>query len=632
VLLIVLFLGMVAAGVLWNGGDGDSASKQQQTFSRSDSGTRLVADVKAGDVARLTYYDQQNEVVARYDGGRQVLVPVPVAYAPRLLQTAIDDHVEVVSGSGNPDLQTSAAAQSRYGESLPLVLVAVGILGLLATAGKLYGRRADRKEPSTAGGAHASAAPASSGGKAAHTHEDTETVADVPTRFSDVAGCEEAVADLREMVDYLKDPTRYTRLGAQPPRGALLTGPPGTGKTLLARAVAGEAGVAFLPASGSDFVEKYVGVGAQRIRDLFQRARKESRAIVFIDEIDAIGRHRSRDVANNSEGENTLIALLTELDGFKDRGDIIVLAATNRPDVLDAAVTRPGRLDRKVVVPTPDRRGREQILTVHVKDKPVAPGLDLRSLARRTPGFSGAQLAAVVNEACMVAARQDLTVVTPECFDAAVETVAMGRPRNSALVTEHDRRITAWHEAGHTVAAFLIPEANDPVSVSIIPRGPAGGVTWMTGSDDAFLSRRAAHAQLVVAMGGRVGEELLLDGEYTQGASNDLHAATQMATAMVAQYGMTSLGYAVHDSLGPSAEERAVVEDLLADAHERATKLLTEHHDFLMRVAGTLLDDETMALADITAIADALGVDRTDPVDLPGLPASRQSTWARAEG
>ncbi len=438
-----------------------------------------------------------------------------------------------------------------------------------------------------------------------------------------MAGADEAVDSLAEMVTYLRDPSRFTRLGAKPPRGALLVGPPGTGKTLLARAVAGEAGVPFLQVSGSDFVEKFVGVGAKRVRELFAAARDHERAIVFIDELDAIARRRSTgdDTVANAEGENTLIALLTELDGFADRGNVIIIGATNRPDVLDPAVTRPGRLDRKIEVPNPDRRGREHILGVHAQDKPLSEDVDLVALARRTPGFSGAQLAAVVNEACMVAAREDLDEVTHDCFDAAVATIAMGRARTSALVTDHDRRITAWHEAGHAVAAFLVPEADDPVSVTIVPRGPAGGVTWMGGSDDVFLPRRKAHAQLVVAMAGRAAEEILLDGEFTQGASGDLANATQTATAMVTRYGMSELGYAVREP-GSTAVVDAV-DELLHDAHTRAADLLTAHEVFLSELAEALLEHETLSLADIALIAERCGVERGTPVALRPVPSRK---------
>jgi cell division protease FtsH len=442
------------------------------------------------------------------------------------------------------------------------------------------------------------------------------------TRFSDVAGCDEAIADLTEMVLFLREPERFTRTGAKAPKGALLVGPPGTGKTLLARAVAGEAGVPFFTAAGSDFTEMYVGVGAKRVRELFAAARKHPRAILFIDEIDTVARRRSADGDQGAgETENTLVALLAEMDGFDD-SNVIVLAATNRDDILDPALTRPGRLDRKVEVPNPDRRGRERILAVHTTGKPVGTDLDLTALARRTPGFSGAQLAALVNEACMEAARRDLATVSHECFDHAVATVAMGRARTSALVTDHDREVTAWHEAGHTLAAFLQSDADDPVQVTIVPRGPAGGVTWMSGNDDLFLPRRKAHAQLVTALAGRAAEEVLLDGEYTQGAAGDLQSATDLAFRMATQYGMTRLGYQVRHPRSAAGTDAVsdVVEELLAEAHVAATALLAGHREFLGAVAAALLDEETLTLAQVAVLAERCGVTGPATVAVPPPP------------
>jgi cell division protease FtsH len=437
---------------------------------------------------------------------------------------------------------------------------------------------------------------------------------DLPTtRFTDVAGAQEAVADLRELVAFLSEPERFRRLGATVPKGALLCGPPGTGKTLLARAVAGEAGVPFFAASGSDFVEMYVGVGAKRVRELFAKAAKAERAIVFIDEIDAVARKRSggESQASNIEQEGALVALLTALDGFTDRGSVIVLAATNRPDVLDPALVRPGRLDRKIEVPNPDRHGRQEILAVHGRGKPLDVGVDLESLARRTPGFSGAQLAAVMNEAALEAVRRDRDSIGVDCFDHAVATIAIGRARTSAVVTEHDRRIAAWHEAGHTIAALLLPDADDPVQVTIVPRGPAGGVTWMSGNDDVFLGRRRALSQMVVSLAGRAGEEALLDGEYTQGAAGDLQSATQTALQLVTQYGMSRLGYMVRSDgmlqAGGMRDVNEVVEELLDEAHAKASELVAAHRDLLDAVAEALLDVETLTLAQVRALADGLG-------------------------
>ena len=449
------------------------------------------------------------------------------------------------------------------------------------------------------------------------------------TRFTDVAGCDEAKAELLELVMFLKEPERFTRTGATAPKGALLSGPPGTGKTLLARAVAGEAGVPMFTAAGSDFVEKYVGVGAQRVRALFAAARTHERAIIFIDEVDAVARRRSGDgEASHVESESTLVALLAEMDGFH-ASNVIVIAATNRADMLDPAITRPGRLDRKVEVPNPDRRGRQQILAVHAAGKPIEPDVNFEALARRTPGFSGAQLSALVNEACSDAVRRNLETVTAECFDHAVATIAMGRARTSALVTEHDREVTAWHEAGHTLAAYLQADADDPVQVTIIPRGPAGGVTWMSGSDDMFLPRRKAHAQLVTALAGRAAEEILLNGEFTQGAASDLAGATELATAMATQYGMTRLGYQVRRGTATAQAVSDVVEELLGHAHAAATNLLGDHKAFLTAVATELLDAETLTLADVHAIATGLGVARHAHVPIPDPPAQVRATKSR---
>jgi len=523
---------------------------------------------------------------------------------------------------------TSNATSSATDGPSPWV-VGLGLLGLLSgslviaigSRRRRHQKHADETRE-TVGGRSAATLAGSGTGRFGQKRAPAIEPATVPeTRFSDVAGCDEAKAELQELVMFLKEPERFTRTGATPPKGALLTGPPGTGKTLLARAVAGESGVPMFTAAGSDFVEKYVGVGAQRIRALFAAARKHERAIIFIDEVDAVARRRSGDgEIAHVESETTLIALLSEMDGFHTT-NVIVIAATNRADMLDPAITRPGRLDRKVEVPNPDRRGREQILAVHTAGKPIAEGVDFTGLARRTPGFSGAQLRALVNEACVDAVRRDLTEVNAECFEHAVATIAMGRARTSALVTDHDREVTAWHESGHTLAAYLQEQADDPVQVTIIPRGPAGGVTWMSGNDDQFLPRRKAHAQLVTALAGRAAEEILLDGEFTQGAAGDLQSATELATSMATRYGMTRLGYQVRrGGSAPAQDVSEVVEELLGEAHTAATKLLGEHKTFLGEVAAELLAEETLTLADVHRIATRLGVARHAHVPSPHLP------------
>lgn len=547
--------------------------------------TDALDTIAAGDVVGATVRDRAATVTLELADGATVQTRYPAAYADEVTDALVAADVPLEATSGAPGL---AGELTRT--MVPLLVLLAVVVWVVRKAG-----------PTGMLGGGAKKKALESG--------------EVPSAtFADVAGADEAVDQLREMVQFLREPERFEAVGARRPRGALLVGPPGTGKTLLARAVAGEAGVPFFALAGSDFVETYVGVGARRVRDLFAEARKADRAIVFIDEIDAVGRARGGAGANGSDGEreNTLISLLNEMDGFAGSG-VVVLAATNRADILDPALTRPGRLDRQVQVPNPDRRGRTLILEVHTRHRPVSPDVDLVGLARQTPGMSGADLAQVVNEACLEAARRGLAVVVDDCFQAAVATVAMGRARTSALVTDFDRRVTAWHEAGHTLAAALLPDADDPVSVTIVPRGPAGGVTWMSGNDDVFLPRRKALAQLVVAMAGRAAEERLMDGEYTQGAMGDLQHATGLATSMVTKYGMTGFGYAQLDDEtlrvggAVAARAHAEVDRLLREAHEEATLLVARHASTLDALAEALLAEETLSGGRVRQILAAHG-------------------------
>lgn len=418
------------------------------------------------------------------------------------------------------------------------------------------------------------------------------------TRFSDIAGVPEAVQDMQEVVHYLKDSSALASLGAAPPRGVLLVGPPGTGKTLLARAVAAEADASFFTISGSDLMEKYVGVGASRVRSLFAQARKHAPSIVFIDELDAVGKSRSdSDLGHAAESDHTLIALLTELDGFHARDRVVVIGATNRPDVLDGALTRAGRLEHRVDVPLPDRPGRESILQVASRGVPWSADVDLASVASRTPGFSGAQLRRVVNEAARHAARRQSAEVSSSDVDAALSTVMVGRARHSALVTERDRQVSAWHEAGHAAAALLLSDMPNPVSASIVPRGSTGGVTWLGSTDDEFFTRSEAFARMVVAMAGRAGEQLGLNGDFTQGASHDLETATALAESMVARLGMVESVRSVRRPLVSGAYDRDViclVDSLVARATEVATQILGRHSVSVAAVAQGLLDDESL--------------------------------------
>jgi cell division protease FtsH len=365
--------------------------------------------------------------------------------------------------------------------------------------------------------------------------------------FADVAGIDEAKDEVEEIIAFLKDPKKFQRLGGRIPKGVLLIGPPGTGKTLLARAIAGEAGVPFFSISGSDFVEMFVGVGASRVRDLFEQGKKHAPGIIFIDEIDAVGRHRGAGLGGgHDEREQTLNQLLVEMDGFESNDGVIIIAATNRPDVLDPAILRPGRFDRRITVPRPDVRGREEILRVHAKRTPLSPDVDLETLARGTPGFSGADLENLVNEAALLAARQDKDAVSMGDFELAKDKVYMGTERRSMVISDDEKRTTAVHEAGHTLISVLINH-HDPVhKVSIIPRGPALGVTWYLPKDDRHnLSKDQAESSIAVALGGRIAEEIIF-GRMTTGAGNDIEKATEIAHKMVCEWGMS-------EKLGPLA-------------------------------------------------------------------------------
>ena len=434
-------------------------------------------------------------------------------------------------------------------------------------------------------------------------------VSEVPTsRFADVVGCDEAVEELSEVVTFLHDPARFDAAGARMPRGFLLVGPPGTGKTLLARAVAGEAEVPFYSAAGSDFNEMFVGVGAARVRDLFAKAKKTG-GIVFVDELDSVGRARAGNSPSggaSDERESTLNALLVEMDGFGKQDNVVVIAATNRPDVLDPALLRAGRFDRQVTVAPPDRRGRTRLLELYGAKCRLDESVDFVALARRTPGLTGADVANLVNQAAMEAARHNREVVSGDDFDEALATVVMGRARRSAVITDRDREVTAWHEAGHTVAALVLPDAHDPVQVTIVPRGPAGGVTWMGGDDHSFLTRSQARAQLSVAMAGRAAEELLLDGDFTQGASGDLQSATSLAVRMVTQWGMSSLGLSAlsPEWMGSAIAQKVMgeVDTMLAEALDSARRLLVENRPLFDAVIAELLDEETVDLDRLQAI------------------------------
>ncbi len=435
--------------------------------------------------------------------------------------------------------------------------------------------------------------------------------------FNDVAGIDEAREELQEIVEFLKDPSKFARLGGKIPKGALLVGSPGTGKTLLARAIAGEAGVPFFTISGSDFVEMFVGVGASRVRDMFAEAKKNAPCIVFIDEIDAVGRHRGAGLGNgNDEREQTLNQLLVEMDGFEANEGIIIVAATNRPDVLDPALLRPGRFDRQVVVPRPDIEGREKILEVHTKKLPLAPDVDIRTLARGTPGFSGADLANLANEAALLAARKGKRLVAMLEFEEAKDKVMMGAERRSMVMTEDEKKATAYHEAGHALVSLHVDGCDPLHKVTIIPRGRALGVTWNLPERDRYsMSMKQMKARLALCFGGRIAEQLIYGkDELNTGASNDIQQATDMARSMVMEYGMSEklgwlryrdnqdevfLGHSVSRTQSVSEDTAKLIDQevrrLVEEGEARARQVLTDNLGELHKLAEALLEFETLS-------------------------------------
>ena len=464
--------------------------------------------------------------------------------------------------------------------------------------------------------------------------------------FEDVAGVDEAKEDLTEIVDFLKDPAKFQRLGGKIPKGALMVGPPGTGKTLLGRAVAGEAGVPFFFISGSDFVEMFVGVGASRVRDMFEQAKKNSPCIIFIDEIDAVGRHRGAGLGGgNDEREQTLNQLLVEMDGFDPNEGIIVIASTNRPDVLDPALLRPGRFDRQVVVPNPDIVGRERILRVHMRNVPLAADVDVKVIARGTPGFSGADLANLVNEAALMAARKNRRMVTQPDFEDAKDKVMMGAERKSMVMTDEEKRMTAYHEGGHALVGLNVP-ASDPLhKVTIIPRGRALGLTMQLPERDRYsMDFQQMTSRLAMLYGGRVAEELIFGKEkVSSGASNDISQATKLARAMVTKWGYSDalgiveygenqeevfLGHSVARNQNVSEDTAKVIDAevkrLTQGGYDEAKRILTEKIEDLHTVAKALLEYETLSGVEINGVLKGIAPRRDEP-EMLAPPGPRSS-------
>ncbi|MEA5597297.1 ATP-dependent zinc metalloprotease FtsH3 [Rivularia sp. UHCC 0363] len=585
-LYALLFIVVIALGTAFFD---NNQAQSRETWRYSE----FIQEVQKGKVEKVSLSSDRSTalVIPKYDTNKKL---VTLVNDPDLINTLTQNNVDISVLPQNDEGFWFKALSSLF---FPVLLL-VGLFFLL--------RRAQSGPGSQA---------MNFGKSKARVQMEPQT----QITFGDVAGIDQAKLELNEVVDFLKNADRFTAVGAKIPKGVLLVGPPGTGKTLLARAVAGEAGVPFFSISGSEFVEMFVGVGASRVRDLFEQAKANAPCIVFIDEIDAVGRQRGAGLGGgNDEREQTLNQLLTEMDGFEGNTGIIIIAATNRPDVLDAALLRPGRFDRQVVVDRPDYAGRVEILKVHARGKTLAKDVDLDRIARRTPGFTGADLSNLLNEAAILAARRNLTEISMDEINDAIDRVLAGPEKKDRVMSEKRKELVAYHEAGHALVGALMPDYDPVQKISIIPRGRAGGLTWFTPSEDrmdsGLYSRAYLENQMAVALGGRISEELIYgEDEVTTGASNDLQQVARVARQMVTRFGMS-------DNLGPVAlgrqqgnmflgrdimserdfsEETAAtidaeVRDLVDVAYNRAKQVLQENRHILDKLAAMLIDKETV--------------------------------------
>src|SRR5690349_4424920 len=566
----------------------------------------MISDIQSGKVKDVTLVEGDQRIEATLkEGDKKITSNYVAPQGDSVVKTIEDAKADGnLSGSYNSEVPKPSLLWSFLGTVFPILLI---VLFFLLMTNSLQG-----------GGGRVMQFAKS---KAKVVSKDTPK-----TTFADVAGVDEAIEELHEIKEFLQQPAKFQAVGAKIPKGVLLYGPPGTGKTLLARAVAGEANVPFYSISGSDFVEMFVGVGASRVRDLFEQAKENPPAIVFIDEIDAVGRHRGAGMGGgHDEREQTLNQLLVEMDGFDVRGGVILIAATNRPDVLDPALLRPGRFDRQIQVDSPDLNGRLQILKVHSRGKPMAADVDLRSVARRTPGFTGADLANVLNEGALLTARANQKLITNEALDEAIDRVIAGPQRRTRLMSEKEKLVTAYHEGGHALVAAALP-GNDPVhKVTILPRGRALGYTMVLPDEDKYSQTRSQLLDtLAYMMGGRAAEEMVFH-DPTTGAGNDIEKATNLARAMVTQYGMTEslgaiklgesnsepfLGRDIGHSRNYSEDVAAKVDEetklLLAAAHQEAYDILEENRDVLDSLVLALLDKETLDKEQVAEVFQAL--------------------------
>ncbi len=579
--IVIAILAAVAAFFVFRALTGGSDA----TSLTLDQYTKKLA---AGTVATATIHDRDHEVTGELANGTEYTVDFPDRYTPQITNAIVDAGVSEVE----TDHQSTSPWMSLLFSLLPFVLLALVLMWVL---GQVQG-----------GGRGVMGFGKS---KAKLVSKDQPQVT-----FADVAGLDEAVEELQEIKEFLEAPGKFQDMGAKIPKGVLLYGPPGTGKTLLAKAVAGEAGVPFFSISGSDFVEMFVGVGASRVRDLFEQAKAAAPAIVFVDEIDAVGRHRGAGLGGgHDEREQTLNQLLVEMDGFDQKQGVILLASTNRPDILDPALLRPGRFDRQIVVDRPDLEGRKAVLAVHARGKPLAPGVDLDVIARRTPGFTGADLANLLNEAALLSARHDLELIGLPQLEEAIDRVMAGPERRSRLISAREKRVIAYHEGGHALVAHALPNTDPVHKISIIPRGRALGYTLTLPTEDKFLVTRSELVdELAMLLGGRTAEEMIF-ADPTTGAQNDIDRATTIARQMVTEFGMS-------DELGPmrfghpqgevflgrdltttpdysnevAARIDAEVRVLIDGAHDVASNVLTENRELLDRLAAELVEHETL--------------------------------------
>ncbi|HEX9411722.1 MAG TPA: ATP-dependent zinc metalloprotease FtsH [Actinomycetota bacterium] len=581
--------------------------------------TRFRSEITIGHVESATFLERDQKVVGKLTSGNRYETTYPGGYEEALTRELLDGGVSIATDPQKGSLIVSTLLQ---------VVLPILILGalLLFFMNQIQG-----------GGSRVMAFGKA---KAKLVSKDQPK-----TTFADVAGVDEAVEELQEVKDYLENPAKFQAIGAKVPKGLLLYGPPGTGKTLLARAVAGEAGVPFLSISGSDFVEMFVGVGAARVRDLFEQAKQTAPAIVFIDEIDAVGRHRGAGLGGgHDEREQTLNQLLVEMDGFDTKTGVILMAATNRPDILDPALLRPGRFDRQVVIDRPDLEGRKGILRVHARGKPLDDTVELDVIARRTPGFTGADLANVINEGALLTARRSKHAITMLELEEAIDRVVAGPERRTRLISEREKKIIAYHEGGHALVAYLLPNADPVHKISVIPRGRALGYTLTLPLEDKFLVRRQELIdELAMLLGGRVTEELVF-GDITTGAQNDLDRATKIARQMVTEYGMSdrlgplTLGqkqdqvflgrdFASHPDYSDQVafEIDSEIRTLIDRAHDEALEILTEHRAKLDEIAAALIEKETIEKEALVALMEGLEKRPQRPGVGAGVTVARRS-------